>query len=57
MIGELAMNDKSLELMKKLIEDKKKKGQQQEHNTQLLTQKVGIKKAAKRNKKGGLFDK
>ncbi|MDF2839767.1 MAG: hypothetical protein K0Q99_538 [Clostridia bacterium] len=51
------MEEKQIEMMKKLIEEKKKKSSQQNFTDQTHTKITGSKKAVKRNKKGGLFDK
>ena len=51
------MEDKQIEMMKKLIEEKKKKGSNQSYEVQVNNKITGSKKAVKRSKKGGLFDK
>ncbi|GIM30461.1 hypothetical protein CPJCM30710_31270 [Clostridium polyendosporum] len=51
------MSDKNIEMMKKLIEAKKKKGLQQ-GSTARPQKSIGqSKKGVKNNKSGGLFDK
>lgn len=51
------MDSKQIEMMKKLIEEKKKKGLNKNYNTKVNTSIVENTKKVKRNKKGGLFDK
>ena len=52
----MKMSDKNIEMMKKLIEEKKKKGSGQ-GNTLRPDKSIGSSKKAVRNKKtGGLFD-
>lgn len=51
------MQDKQIEMMKKLIEEKKKKGLKQSYNTKVSNGIVENTKSIKRTKKGGLFDK
>jgi len=51
------LEDKQIEMMKKLIEEKKKKGLKQSYNTQASSNIVENTKSVKRSKKGGLFDK
>lgn len=51
------MEDKQIEMMKKLIEEKKKKGSQQNYTAQTNSKITESKRSLKRSKKGGLFDK
>ena len=51
------MSDKQIEMMKKLIEEKKKKGSKQNYNTKADTSIIENTKAKKMKKSGGLFDK
>lgn len=51
------MQDKQIEMMKKLIEEKKKKGLKQSYNSKTDTSIIENTKVKKKNKKGGLFDK
>lgn len=51
------MDSKQIEMMKKLIEEKKKKSSKQNYNTQVNVNIVENKNPMKRSKKGGLFDK
>jgi hypothetical protein len=51
------MEDKQIEMMKKLIEEKKKKGSQQNYGIEANSKITASKKAVRRSKKGGLFDK
>jgi hypothetical protein len=56
-IGEKCMSDKNIEMMKKLIEEKKKKGSQQGSN-QRPDKSIGTSRVGRINKKqGGQFDK
>ncbi|MDF2531354.1 MAG: hypothetical protein K0Q65_935 [Clostridia bacterium] len=51
------MQDKQIEMMKKLIEEKKKKSSKQNYSTKVNINIVENTKSIKRTKKGGLFDK
>lgn len=52
------MSDKNIEMMKKLIEEKKKKGSSQKGNLRADKSIGGARKGSRGNKKtGGLFDK
>jgi predicted DNA-binding WGR domain protein len=51
------VEDKQIEMMKKLIEEKKKKGLKQSYNTKADTSIIENTKVKKLKKKGGLFDK
>lgn len=51
------MSDKNIEMMKKLIEEKKKKSSQQGCSMRADKSIGGSRKAVKKNKQGGLFDK
>jgi hypothetical protein len=50
------MSDKNIEMMKKLIEEKKKKGSQQMSKLRGEKKIGSSKKAIRNNKTGGLFD-
>lgn len=51
------MSDKNIEMMKKLIEEKKKKGMQQ-NSTLRPERSIGeFRKGGARKKQGGMFDK
>lgn len=49
--------DKNIEMMKKLIEEKKKKGQNTKNNTRAAKTIGHASKARRSNKGGGFFDK
>lgn len=51
------MSDKNIEMMKKLIEEKKKKGFSKNSNLRPDKNIGGSRKAIKSGKTGGLFDK
>jgi hypothetical protein len=51
------VEDKQIEMMKKLIEEKKKKGNKQNYNSIADTSIKENTKVKKMKKKGGLFDK
>lgn len=55
--GDKEVDDKQIEMMKKLIEEKKKKSSRQSYNTKVNLNIVENTKSIKRTKKGGLFDK
>jgi chorismate mutase len=51
------VQDKQIEMMKKLIEEKKKKGLKQSYNERTGSSIIENTKVMKKTKKGGLFDK
>jgi hypothetical protein len=51
------MSDKNIEIMKKLIEDKKKKGSQQGPNLKPERSIGSVRKGRSNKKQGGQFDK
>jgi hypothetical protein len=53
----LRMSDKNIELMKKIIEEKQKESSKQGSNKRANKSIGSSKKAFKKNKKGGVFDK